>query len=167
MGKGYKEESMDEKKRKKFKRYERRSKWSVINTDQNLVDWSRQKEREREREREQYLLGYMEYQYSPITGLVPLIKAQGILSRRSWKPGQEIELSRFPRSAENEDRKKATGDPGLEWSKGILLAEIQAYISLVKWLLRHYKEWNSIRCNKMDNLIYLSPLTLKSLKGVN
>ena len=77
MGKGYKEESMDEKKRKKIKRYKRRSKWSVINTDQNLVDWSRQKEREREREREreQYLLGYMEYQYSPFTGLVPLIKA--------------------------------------------------------------------------------------------
>ena len=73
------------KREKKIKRCERRNKWSLINTDQNLVDWSRQKEREkeREREREQYLLGYMEYQYSPFTGLVPLMKAQGILSRRS------------------------------------------------------------------------------------
>ena len=49
MGKGYKEESMDEKKRKKIKRYQI-SKWSVINTDKNLVDWSQQKEREKERE---------------------------------------------------------------------------------------------------------------------
>ena len=40
------------KREKKMERYERRSKWSVINTDQNLVDWSRQKEREKERERE-------------------------------------------------------------------------------------------------------------------
>ena len=82
MGKGYKEESMDEKKRKKIKRCERRNKWSLINTDQNLVDWIRQK-KERKREREQYLSGYMEYQYSPFTGLVPLMKAQAILSRRS------------------------------------------------------------------------------------
>ena len=43
----------------------------------------------------------------------------------------------------------------------VLLAEIQAYISLVKWLLSHYKEWNSISFNKMDNLIHLSPLTSK------
>ena len=41
------------------------------------------KKKERKREREQYLSGYMEYQYSPFTGLVPLMKAQGILSRRS------------------------------------------------------------------------------------
>ena len=128
MGKGYKEESMDEKKRKKIKRCERRNKWSLINTDQNLVDWSRQKEREKEREREQYLSGYMEYQYSPFTGLVPLMKAQGILSRRSWKPGQESELSRFTRSAENEDRKKATVDPGLGWSKGFISRNTGLYI---------------------------------------
>ena len=32
-------------------------------------------DKKKEREREQYLSGYMEYQYSPFTGLVPLIKA--------------------------------------------------------------------------------------------
>ena len=134
---------------------------SLIQTKTWWTGADKKNQRKREREREQYLSGHMEYQYSSFTGLVPLMKAQGILSRRSWKPGQESELSRFPHSAENEDRKKATGDPGLEWSKGILLAEIEAYISLVKWLLSHYKEWNPIRCNKMDNLIHLSPQTLK------
>ena len=44
---------------------------------------------------------------------------------------------------------------------------MQAYISLVKWLLSHYKGWNSISCNKMDSLIHTRSLMLKrSLKGV-
>ena len=130
MGKGYKEQSMDEKKRKKKLKdmKEEVNGQSLIQTRTLWTVVDKKKERKREREREQSISGYMEYQYSPFTGLVPLMKAQGILSRRSWKPGQESELSRFPCSAENEDKKKATGDPGLEWSKGILLAEIQAYI---------------------------------------
>ena len=45
-------------------------------------DWSCRRERER-REKEQYPLGYVENQSSPYTGLVPLTKAQSILSRRS------------------------------------------------------------------------------------
>ena len=38
---------------------------------------------------------------------------------------------------------------------------MQAYISLVKWLLSHYKGWNPINCNKIDSLIHTSSLTLK------
>ena len=37
----------------------------------------------------------------PRTGLALLTKAQGTLSRRSWKPGQENELSGFPSSRES------------------------------------------------------------------
>ena len=86
------------------------------------------------------------------------MKAQGILSRRSWTPGQESECGRLPRSEENEDRKKDAGEPNLYWNKGILLAEMHAYISSVKWLLSHYKEWNSTSCNKMDSLIHTRSL---------
>ena len=32
---------------------------------------------------------------------------------------------------------------------------------LVKWLLSHYKGWNSISCNKMDSLIHTRSLMLK------
>ena len=41
-------------------------------------DWSQRKERERKRQKEQYPSGYVESQY---TRLVPLMKAQGVLSR--------------------------------------------------------------------------------------
>ena len=85
----------------------------VFFIDQDLVDQSRGKEREKKREREQDLSGYMENQWSPYTGLVLLMKAQGVLSRRSWKPRRESEFGRFPCSNENEDRKKDAGDPGL------------------------------------------------------
>ena len=85
MGKGNKEESMDEKKKKKKLKdmKEEVNGQSLIQTRTLWTGVDKKKERKREREREQYLLGYMEYQYSPFTGLVPLIKAQGILSRRS------------------------------------------------------------------------------------
>ena len=56
---------------------------SLIQTRTLWTGVDKKKERKREREREQYLSGYMEYQYSPLTGLVPLMKPQGILSRRS------------------------------------------------------------------------------------
>ena len=120
------------------------------------------RKRERERERTVSLeLCRKTIQY-PCTGLVLLTKEQNILSR-SWKPGRESELGRFPCSNENGDRKKDVGDPGLSWSKGILLAEMQAYISLVKWLLSHYKGWNSISCNKMGSLIHTRSLMLKKV----
>ena len=38
---------------------------------------------------------------------------------------------------------------------------MHAYISSVKWLLSHYKEWNSTSCNKIDILI-----NTRSLKRV-
>ena len=56
---------------------------SLIQTRTWWTGADKKNQRKREREREQYLSGHMEYQYSPFTGLVPLMKAQGILSRRS------------------------------------------------------------------------------------
>ena len=60
-----------------------------------------------------------------------------------WKEGEE---------------KKDVGHPNLEWNKRTLFAETRVYISSIKWLLSHYKEWNFASCNKMDSLIHTRSL---------
>ena len=86
----------------------------VFFTDRDLVDRSWRKERKRERERA-VSLGLCGKPIKPIgfTGVVPLTKAQGVLSRRSWKPGRESELCRFPHSNENEDKAGCRGPRSL------------------------------------------------------
>ena len=61
---------------------------------------------------------------------------------------------------EREEERK-TRKPKLWWSKGILLAEMQAYISLVRWLLSYYTGWNFINSHNMDSLIHTRLLMLK------
>ena len=60
----------------------------------------------------------MQNQQSPYTGLLLLTKAQSILSRRSWKPGQKSELGRLPRSKELAvENKKEPQPSGLRHQK--------------------------------------------------
>ena len=58
-------------------------------------------------------------------------------------------------------RERKKQGPKLWWSKGILLAEMQAYISLVRWSCSYYTEWNFINSHNMDSLIHIRSLMLK------
>ena len=73
---------------------------------------------------------------------------------RKWK--RELERGR----EREKERKKDTGTQAL-MDKGALLAEMQAYISLVRWLLSYYTGWNFINSHSMDRLIHTKSLTLK------
>ena len=73
---------------------------------------------------------------------------------RKWK--RELERGR----EREKERKKDTGTQAL-MDKGALLAEMQAYISLVRWLLSYYTGWNFINSHNMDSLINTRSLTLK------
>ena len=77
------------------------------------------------------------------------------LTIRKWK--------REPEGGRERGRRKKikTRGPKLWWSKRILLAEMQAYISLVRWLLSYYTGWNFIKSHNMDSLIHTRSLTLK------
>ena len=81
---------------------------------------------------------------------------------RKWKrePEGGREGGRQREREREREREKETG-PKLWWSKGILLAEMQAYISLVRWLLNYYTEWNFINSYNMDSLIHTRLLMLK------
>ena len=84
---------------------------AVFFTDWGLVDQSQRKESKRERLIFPGLCGKPK---SPRIGLVPLTKAQDVLSRKSWKPGQENELGRPLCSKElGRETKKDMGDPSL------------------------------------------------------
>ena len=74
---------------------------------------------------------------------------------RKWK--RELGVGR----ERERKRERQTRGPKLWWSKGILLAEMQAYISLVRWLLSYYTGWNFISSHNMDSLIHTRSLTLK------
>ena len=58
-------------------------------------------------------------------------------------------------------RERKKQGPKLWWSKGILLAEMQAYMSLVGWLLSYYTGWKFVNSHNMDSLIHRRLLTLK------
>ena len=58
-------------------------------------------------------------------------------------------------------KKKDAGDPSLKWNKGTLFAATHTYVSSIKWLFSHLKEWHSTSCNKVD-----SPLSKRLLKRV-
>ena len=80
--------------------------------------------------------------------------------------GPESTIRKWQRELEGgreRERKKErkTWGPKLWWSKGILLAEMQAYISLVRWLFSYYTGWNFINSHNMDSLIHTRSLTLK------
>ena len=75
---------------------------------------------------------------------------------RKWK--KEPEGGGRGRKRETD---RQTREPKLWWSKGILLAEIQAYISLVRWLFSYYTGWNFINSHNMDSLIHTRSLTEK------
>ena len=68
-----------------------------------------------------------------------------------------------PKNQPRRERKKErkTRGPKLWLSKGALLAEMQAYISLVRWLLSYYTGWNFINSHNMNSLIHTRSLTLK------
>ena len=70
-------------------------------------------------------------------------------------------LQRISRGERERQKERKTRGPKLWWSKGALLAEIQAYISLVRWLLSYYTGWNFINSHIMDSLIHTRLLTLK------
>ena len=77
------------------------------------------------------------------------------------EPGDpELTIRKWKRERERERERKTRGSK-LWWSKGILLAEMQAYISLVGWLLSYYTGWNFINSHSMDRLIHTKSLTLK------
>ena len=89
--------------------------WSF--TDRDLGTGVDEK-KERKRGKGQYPSGYVENLWSPYTGLVPLTKAQGILSRRSWKPGWESELGRPPCSEELAgDKRRIWGTKVSSWTR--------------------------------------------------
>ena len=111
------------------------------------------------------------------TALASLTKALGTLSR--WGEGTRCllqrvleawtgewarwvsALQRISRGERERQKERKTWGPKLWWSKGALLAEMQAYISLVRWLLSYYTEWNFINSHSMDSLIHTRLLTLK------
>ena len=93
---------------------------------------------------------------------------------RKWKRelewGREREIER--EKERKKERERKTWGSKLWWSKSILLAEMQAYIALVRWLLSYYTGWNFINSYNMDNLIHTRSLVLKShwrelLKGIH
>ena len=71
--------------------------------------------------------------------------------------GLESMIRKWKRDPE---RGRDTG-PKLWWSKGALLAEMQAYISLVRWLLSYYTGWNFINSYNVDSLIHTRSLMQK------
>ena len=73
------------------------------------------------------------------------------------EPGSpELTIRKWKRERERE--RKTQGSKHW-WSKGALLAEMQAYISLVRWLHSYYTEWNFINSHNMDSLIHTRSLT--------
>ena len=70
-------------------------------------------------------------------------------------------LQRISQGEREREKERKTWGPKLWWSKGALLAEMQAYISLVRWLLSYYTGWNFINSHNMDSLIHTRSLTLK------
>ena len=85
-------------------------------------------------------------------------------------PGRRVSLrvstlqriSRSEGGRERERRKeRKTWGPKFWWSKCILLAEMQTYISLVRYLVSYYTGWNFINSHNMDSLIHTRSLTLK------
>ena len=80
--------------------------------------------------------------------------------RTCWSGVRKWKRARGREAGRETEREKETG-PKLWWSKGILLAEMQAYISLVRWLLSYYTGWNFINSHNMDSLIHTRSLTLK------
>ena len=72
---------------------------------------------------------------------------------RKWK--------REPEGGGEREKERKTWGPKLWWSKGALLAEMQAYVSLVRWLLSYYTGWNFIDSHNMDSLIYTRSLMQK------
>ena len=133
----------------------------------------------RKREREADTLWFMQKTTKALdTGLASLTKAPGALSR--WVKAQgafsrvlEAQAGEWARwvsalqriswgDRERErERERKTRGPKLWWSKGSLLAEMKAYISLVRWLLSYYTGWNFINSLNMDSLIHTRSLTLK------
>ena len=90
----------------------------------------------------------------------------GRLLKRVLEARQESELDGFLHSRElakerERQKERKTQGPKLWWSKGALLAEMQAYISLVRWLLSYYTGWNFINSHNMDSLIHTRSLTLE------
>ena len=84
------------------------------------------------------------------------------------KPGgSESTIRKWKRELEGGEREKErkkerkTQIPKLWRSKGNLLSEMQAYISLVRWLLRYYTGWNFINSHNMDSLIHTRLLQQK------
>ena len=76
------------------------------------------------------------------------------LTIRKWKRELEGEREKEIEREKERKRERKTRGPKLWWSKGILLAEMQAYISLVRWLLSYYTAWNFINSHNMDCLIH-------------
>ena len=74
--------------------------------------------------------------------------------------GPESTIRRWKRERERKQERKTWG-PKLWWSKGILLTEMQAYTSWVRWLLSYYTGWNFINSHNLDRLIHTRSLTLK------
>ena len=83
--------------------------------------------------------------------------------RRVSKTGLCTPKNQPRRKRERERKTDRQTDTGTQlwWSKGALLAEMQAYISLVRWLLSYYTGWNFINSHNMDSLIHTRSLTLK------
>ena len=76
--------------------------------------------------------------------------------------GPESMMKKCVWEKEKERKKEGkTQGPKFWWSKGILLAELQAYISLVRWLLSYYTGWNFINSQNMDGLMHTRSLMLK------
>ena len=82
----------------------------------------------------------------------------------AWEGEWARRVSAFQRASRGErekEKERKTQGPKLWWSKGALFPEMQAYISLVRWLLGYYTGWNFINRHNMDSLIHTRSLMLK------
>ena len=85
-----------------------------------------------------------------------------VLEAREGEWARQVSaLQRISRGEREREKERKTWGPKLWWSKGALLAERQACISLVRWLLSYYTGWNFINSHNMDSLIHTRSLTLK------
>ena len=87
--------------------------------------------------------------------------------RESWREGGGRQTERDRKEWRKEGRKGGREEerrqkrvPKLWWSKGILLADMQVCISLVRWLHRYQTGWNFIKSYNMDSLIHTRSLML-------
>ena len=92
----------------------------------------------------------------PIPPLKEVLKAQA--GKWAW---QVSTLQRISQREREKEKERVARGPKYLGEQGYFISRSACLYIWVKLLLSHYKEWNSISCNKMDSLIHTRSLMLK------